>query len=76
VFVSALLRFGMFPDDKRRYYSPYIYSGINYVGQDGELRGCHNDVLNVSLLAIGQSCSFVMVIIKSYSMSFIHVSNL
>jgi hypothetical protein len=22
-------------------------SGINYVGQQGELRGCHNDVLNM-----------------------------
>jgi hypothetical protein len=28
-----------------------VMVGINYVGDDpGELRGCHNDVLNVSLL--------------------------
>jgi len=26
----------------------YYPSGINYTGQQGELRGCQNDVLNVS----------------------------
>ena len=29
-----------------------FFSGINYVGQNGELRGCHNDVLNVSVYGI------------------------
>ena len=29
-------------------YDDINLSGINYVGQQGELRGCQNDVLNVS----------------------------
>ncbi len=27
--------------------SQALFIGINYVGQDGELRGCHNDVLTM-----------------------------
>ena len=27
-----------------------VMIGINYVGQEGELRGCHNDVGNVSII--------------------------
>ena len=26
-----------------------VMIGINYVGQDGELSGCHNDVKHVSI---------------------------
>ena len=27
-----------------------VMIGINYVGQEGELSGCHNDLLNVGFL--------------------------
>jgi len=31
-----------------------LFIGINYVGQDGELRGCHNDVLTMQTFLEGQ----------------------
>jgi hypothetical protein len=37
-----------------------LCSGINYVGQQGELRGCHNDVGNVSSQLLQEYLHFVV----------------
>jgi len=45
--LDANSRFEMVPSDSAPNKKRAILIGINYVGQNGELNGCHNDVKNI-----------------------------